>query len=49
VDREKKRISIFSKYLPRIAQFSAKLAGKERIPDIEKLLKSVQKYGAEEE
>ena len=49
VDREKKRISIFSKYLPRIAQFSAKLAGKERIPDIEKLLKSVQKYGAEED
>jgi len=48
VDREKKRISIFSKYLPRIAQFSAMLAGKERIPDIEKLLKSVQKYGAEE-
>ena len=49
VDREKKRISIFAKYLPRIAQFSAILAGKERIPDIEKLLKSVQKYGAEEE
>ena len=49
VDREKKRISIFSKYLPRIAQFSAMLAGKERVPDIEKLLKSVQKYGAEEE
>jgi len=48
VDREKKRISIFSKYLPRIAQFSAMLAGKERIPDIEKLLKSVQKYGAED-
>jgi len=49
VDREKKRIGIFSKYLPRIAQFSAKLAGKQRIPDIEKLLKSVQKYGAEED
>ncbi len=49
VDREKKRITIFAKYLPRIAQFSAVLAGKERIPDIEKLLKSVQKYGAEED
>jgi hypothetical protein len=24
------------------------LAGKERVPDIEKLLKSVQKYGSEE-
>jgi DNA topoisomerase-6 subunit B len=49
VDREKKRISVFSKYLPRIAEFSATLAGQERIPDIDKLLKSVQKYGAEEE
>jgi DNA topoisomerase-6 subunit B len=48
VDKEKKRLGIFAKYLPRIAQFSAILAGKEKIPDIEKLLKSVQKYGAEE-
>jgi DNA topoisomerase VI subunit B len=48
VHMEKKRLGIFSKYLPKIAQFSATLAGKERIPDIEKLLKSVQKYGAEE-
>ena len=49
VDREKKRLSIFAKYLPKIAEFSASLAGKEKLPDIEKLLKSVQKYGAEEE
>ena len=49
VDREKKRLGVFSKYLPKIAQFSAVLAGKQRIPDIEKLLRSVQKYGAEEE
>lgn len=48
VHMEKKRLSIFSKYLPKIAQFSAMLAGKEKAPDIEKLLKSVQKYGAEE-
>ena len=48
VDREKKRLSIFSKYLPKIAEFSSSLAGKERLPDIEKLLKSVQKYGTEE-
>jgi DNA topoisomerase-6 subunit B len=48
VNTEKKRISIFAKYLPRIAEFSAKLAGEEKIPDIDKLLKSVQKYGAEE-
>ena len=48
VDREKKRISIFSKYLPKIAKFSTMLAGKEKEPDIEKLLRSVQKYGGEE-
>ncbi|MCJ7559028.1 DNA topoisomerase VI subunit B, partial [Candidatus Bathyarchaeota archaeon] len=48
VDREKKRLSIFAKYLPKIAQFSSILAGKERLPDIEKLLRSVQKFGAEE-
>ena len=48
VDKERKRLSIFSKYLPKIAQFSAMLAGKERLPDIQKLLKSVQKYGEEE-
>ena len=49
VDKERKRLSIFGKYLPKIAQFSATLAGKQRLPDIEKLLKSVQKYGAEED
>jgi len=49
VHMEKKRLGIFGKYLPKIAQFSATLAGQERVPDIEKLLKSVQKYGAEED
>jgi len=48
VDRERKRLGVFGKYLPKIAQFSAELAGKERLPDIEKLLKSVRKFGAEE-
>ncbi|MBT0160357.1 DNA topoisomerase VI subunit B [Candidatus Bathyarchaeota archaeon A05DMB-2] len=48
VDREKKRLGIFAKYLPKIAQFSATLAGKEKLPDVDKLIKSVQKYGAEE-
>jgi DNA topoisomerase-6 subunit B len=48
VDREKKRLGVFSKYLPKIAEFSAELAGKEKLPDIEKLLKSVKKFGAEE-
>jgi len=45
---EKRRLSIFGKYLPKIAEFSTILAGKEKKPDIQKLLKSVQKYGSEE-
>jgi DNA topoisomerase-6 subunit B len=48
VDRERKRLGVFSKYLPKIAQFSTRLAGKEKLPDIEKLLKSVKKFGEEE-
>lgn len=47
VNKEKKRLGVFSRYLPKIAQFSAKLAGKERIPDIEKLLRSVRRYEIE--
>jgi DNA topoisomerase-6 subunit B len=49
VHMEKRRLSVFSKYLPKIAQFSTKLAGKEKLPDIGKLMKSVQKFGKEEE
>jgi DNA topoisomerase-6 subunit B len=48
VDRERKRLGVFSKYLPKIAQFSTQLAGKEKLPDIDKLLKSVKTLGAEE-
>lgn len=47
VDRERKRLGTFSKYLPKIALFSTKLSGKEKVPNIEKLLKSVKKFGAE--
>ncbi|MDR0470458.1 MAG: DNA topoisomerase VI subunit B [Nitrososphaerota archaeon] len=48
VHNEKKRLGIFSKYLPKIAEFSTTLAKETKQPDIEKLLKSVQKYGTEE-
>jgi len=48
VDRERKRLGVFGKYLPKIAQFSTQLSGKEKIPDIEKLLASVKKFGTEE-
>jgi DNA topoisomerase-6 subunit B len=44
VAKERKRLSVFSKYLPKIARFSTDLAGKKEEPDIELLLKSVRKY-----
>jgi DNA topoisomerase-6 subunit B len=47
VERERKRLSTFSKYLPKIAQFSTDLARKKKPPDISKLLKSVRKYEEE--
>ena len=45
--KERKRLSVFSKYLPKIARFSTDLAGKSEEPDIEKLLKNVMKYEEE--
>jgi DNA topoisomerase-6 subunit B len=44
VAKEKKRLSVFSKYLPKIARFSTDLAGKSETPNIELLLKNVRKY-----
>ena len=49
VSQERKRISIFAKYLPRIAEFSTNLAGKEKRPNIKKLIASVRKYDTKEE
>jgi DNA topoisomerase-6 subunit B len=43
VERERKRLNVFAKYLPKIARFSTDLAGKEQLPDIEQLLKNVKK------
>ncbi len=43
----KRRLSVFSKYLPKIAKFSTELAEEEKDPDIEDLLKSVKKFEAE--
>jgi DNA topoisomerase-6 subunit B len=47
VEKERKRLSIFSKYLPKIAEFSTELAGKEEKPDIRKLLRTVRKLEEE--
>lgn len=41
VEKERRRLSVFSKYLPKIARFSTDLAGREKQPDIKKLLESV--------
>ncbi|MEM3173906.1 MAG: DNA topoisomerase VI subunit B, partial [Candidatus Bathyarchaeia archaeon] len=43
VKREKARLSVFAKYLPKIAEFSAKLAGKEEIPSVGELLRRARK------
>jgi DNA topoisomerase-6 subunit B len=44
VAKERKRLSVFAKYLPKIARFSTDLAGKTETPNIDVLLKSVKKY-----
>jgi len=41
IDREKRRLNIFEKYLPKIAEFSAKLSDRDEPPDIEPLLAAV--------
>jgi len=46
-EKERRRLTIFSKYLPKIAKFSTELSGKEEEPDIRKLLWSVRKFEEE--
>ncbi|UCE15826.1 MAG: DNA topoisomerase VI subunit B [Candidatus Bathyarchaeota archaeon] len=48
-EKERKRLATFSKYLPKIAKFSTELSGKEKEPDIRKLLWSVRKFEEEKE
>jgi DNA topoisomerase-6 subunit B len=40
-EKEKHRLNVVSKYLPKIARFSTELAGQENQPDINKLMESV--------
>ena len=47
IAHDKHRLDIFQKYLPRIASFSTKLAGKSKPPDVSALLKSVLSYEEE--
>jgi DNA topoisomerase-6 subunit B len=41
IEKERRRLDIFAKYLPKIAEFSMKLSDKEILPDIEPLLIAV--------
>jgi len=41
IEKERRRLDIFAKYLPKIAEFSMKLSDKEILPDIEPLLNAV--------
>ena len=44
VEKARRRLATITKYLPKIAEYSTELAGKEEPPDIEQLLKSVEKF-----
>lgn len=53
VEHEKRRADVFSRYLPKIAQFSGDLAGEPKKPDseyvemVKPLLRSLMRYGSE--
>jgi len=48
VEKERRRLNVFSKYLPKIAKFATELAGRERQPEVERLLESVRTVGRKE-
>jgi len=49
IEYERKRIDLFSRYLPKVAKFSTDLAGKRKVPDIKPLLRSIGRYGEKED
>jgi DNA topoisomerase-6 subunit B len=49
IERQKKRLDVFEKFLPKIALFSTKLAGKQKEPDVKPLLRSVLKHEESDE
>ncbi|MCQ5376979.1 MAG: DNA topoisomerase VI subunit B [Candidatus Methanomethylicia archaeon] len=42
-----RRLTVFEKYLPMIAQFSTELSGKEKVPDYDKVLKRLETHARE--
>jgi len=45
---DRKRLDVFEKFLPKLAEFSTRLAGKSKVPNINPLLKAVTRYQEEE-
>jgi len=45
---DKRRLDVFQKYLPELAEFYTRLAGKSKVPNINPLLKAVTRYQEEE-
>jgi len=45
---ERKRLGVFEQYLPKIATFATRLAGKEKVPDVKPILRQIAKYGYED-
>ena len=44
IEHERRRINVFSRFLPKIAKFSTDLAGRRKVPDIKPLLTSLKRY-----
>jgi len=44
IERERQRLNVFSRYLPKIAKFATELAEKEEEPDIKPLLGSIDRF-----
>ncbi|HIH89421.1 TPA: DNA topoisomerase VI subunit B [Candidatus Bathyarchaeota archaeon] len=49
LERQKHRLNIFGKYLPKIAEFASKLGEKPDVPDIQKLLNEILVVNQQEE
>jgi DNA topoisomerase-6 subunit B len=48
IEHERRRISLFKRYLPKIAQFSTDLSPRKRkVPDVNPLLDSLRRYQEE--
>jgi len=48
IEHEQRRINLYKKYLPKIAQFSTDLSPRRRkVPDVEPLLESLRRYAEE--